>query len=134
MKRFKTLAILAALVLGNTGATLAAQSMVADGGARLRSGPGTYYRIIASLPAGAVIEVGRCNAAGTWCRVRTAIGPGWVAASRVATIHAGRPGEENYGEEATGGGTYRITGPVVDKPGYCYAISAQNTMIIVPCP
>ena len=71
MTRIKTLAILAALVLGNSGVALAAQSMVADGGARLRSGPGTYYRILASLPAGAVIDVGRCNSQRTWCRVRS---------------------------------------------------------------
>jgi uncharacterized protein YraI len=136
MLPIKSLAVLAALVLGNTGAALAVQSMVADGGARLRSGPGIYYRILASLPSGAIIDVGRCNSRGTWCRVRTANGYGWVAASRIAAVHAGRPGEENYGDEGTAGGgtdSYKITGPVVDKPGYCYAITDQNTMIIVPC-
>jgi uncharacterized protein YraI len=119
--------------------TLAGEAQVVDGGARVRAGPGTGYRAVASLPGGRTVNVGRCTGNGQWCRVTIRGGRGWVAFSRLAFPYAGRPGEENYGTGTGADGEpvqdyVKILGIVVDKPGYCYALGKAGQSIIVRCP
>jgi uncharacterized protein YraI len=139
-----TLTVAASIILAAmTVPTLAGEAQVVDGGARVRAGPGIGYRTIASIPGGRTVNVGRCTGNGQWCRVTIRGGRGWVAFSRLAFPYVGRPGEENYGT-GTGTGTgadgepvrdyVKILGIVVDKPGYCYALSKAGQSIIVKCP
>ena len=122
-------------MMGQPG--FAGEAQIVDGGAKVRAGPGTGYRVIASLPGGRTIDVGRCTGNGQWCRVKIRGGRGWVAFSRLAFTHVGRPGDENYGIGADGEpaeGYVKILGIVVDKPGFCYALSHSGQSIIVKCP
>jgi len=48
----------------------------------VRSGPGTGYRVVATLPAGSVVDVGSCT--GSWCRVAFEGGEGYMARSLLA--------------------------------------------------
>lgn len=139
----KTLIAVAASILltAMIEPALAGEAQVVDGGAKIRSGPGTGYRVIASIPGGRTIEVGRCTNGGRWCRVKTRNGKGWVAFSQLAFPYAGRPGDEDN-KTFTGTGAdgepiqdyVKILGIVVDKPGYCYALSREGQSIIVKCP
>jgi uncharacterized protein YraI len=54
---------------------------VAKGGVNLRTGPGTNYARIATIPAGAPVDVLRC---GRWCEVIYAGRRGWASASYIA--------------------------------------------------
>src|SRR5687767_3956429 len=117
----------------------AASAQVVDGGARLRAGPGTYYRVLASVPSGTRVELINCLGKRGWCKVSLWSRRGWIHESRLATRgedgvgadgepiggvsggqvgdHVGRPGQE----DAIEGGNQdyvRILGKVVDRPGY----------------
>jgi hypothetical protein len=70
----------AALVLAAMGSAAAAPG-VATGGVNLRTGPGTGYARIATIPAGARVEVLRCAA---WCEVIHAGRRGWASARYIA--------------------------------------------------
>jgi uncharacterized protein YraI len=54
----------------------------ATGAVNMRTGPGTGYARITTIPAGARIQVYDC---GSWCRVTYAGRSGWVSAGYVAT-------------------------------------------------
>jgi len=76
LSRFKTLAIAAgALVL--SGGIAAAATVTND--LNLRSGPGTGYRVIGTMPAGAYVDVIGCD--GSWCRVNWQGSVGYASAS-----------------------------------------------------
>lgn len=51
----------------------------------IRSGPGTDYEVVGSLPAGQSLEIIGRNADSTWWQVSTPNGTGWLAAS-VTTV------------------------------------------------
>ena len=53
------------LLLAGVGA---ADAAVVTGDLNLRSGPGTGYRVIDTMPAGSYVDVIGCT--GAWCRVR----------------------------------------------------------------
>lgn len=131
-KRFATAGV-AMLAIVLTLPARAADAVIADGGANVRAGPGSSYRVISRLPAGTALNIGRCSKNGQWCRTKVR-GGGWVAFSRLGFPYAGRPGEENY-NIGTGGNPARakILGIVVDKPGYCYALDPSGASIIVKC-
>lgn len=77
MKFLKTLAVAASLFIGG-GALSAASAAVVTRDLNVRSGPGTNYRVIGTLPAGTRVDVGGCR--GNWCRAAG----GWVSASYLA--------------------------------------------------
>lgn len=77
--KLKTLAIVAgALVL--SGGIAAAATVTND--LNLRSGPGTGYRVIGTMPAGAYVDVMGCD--GSWCQVNWEGAVGYASASYLA--------------------------------------------------
>jgi len=66
MYTMKRLLLGVSLVALSTGAALAAPAIV-ESGLNLRSGPGTEYAVITTLPAGTTVNASDC--AGGWCRV-----------------------------------------------------------------
>lgn len=149
MKYRTACAALALLLLPLTApSALAANAHVADGGAKVRSGPGFHYQVIGRLRSGTSINVRTCTASGQWCRISAYGRRGWVAASRLAIDYVGRPGDgkpvmggragghgHTHADGTNGHSNYvRILGIVVDKPGYCYALSHSGDSIIVRCP
>ncbi len=127
----------AAICLGVMGeAAVAADARIADGGARLRSGPGTSYAVLTGLPGGVNVKLHGCPGQGSWCRIGVSGRRGWVARSRLATYSIGRTGDKADGSKLRGDGTpyVRILGRVTDRPGYCYALSHSGDSIIVKCP
>jgi uncharacterized protein YraI len=65
-----------ALLLGSAGVASAA---VVEGDLNLRSGPGTSYRVIDTMPAGANVAILGCT--GSWCRVSFRGIEGYASAS-----------------------------------------------------
>lgn len=75
-QRLKTI-LLSAGVLALTTASAAAAVVTND--LNLRSGPGTQYGVITSMPAGARVDVGGCR--GNWCQVNWRGRSGYASAS-----------------------------------------------------
>jgi uncharacterized protein YraI len=65
----------------------AAQAATAQSPATLRSGPGTAWRSIGKIPAGAEVRVLNCGEGWrhSWCRVRYGSMKGWVNAPALGT-------------------------------------------------
>jgi uncharacterized protein YraI len=57
----------------------AANAAVVSGDLNLRSGPGTGYRVIDTMPAGSYVDVLGCS--GSWCRVQFGGAVGYASAS-----------------------------------------------------
>jgi uncharacterized protein YraI len=57
----------------------AANAAVVTGDLNLRSGPGTGYRVIGTMPAGSYVDVLGCS--GAWCRVEFGGAVGYASAS-----------------------------------------------------
>jgi uncharacterized protein YraI len=64
--QLKHLSLAIGLLLGTAGAAAAAPAVI-TGDLNLRSGPGTGYAVIDTMPAGATVNVLGCS--GAWCRV-----------------------------------------------------------------
>jgi uncharacterized protein YraI len=77
----KSLLGAAAVLALSTGIAAAAPAEIERSG-NVRSGPGTGYRVVATLPAGSVVDVGSCT--GSWCRVAFEGGEGYMARSLLA--------------------------------------------------
>lgn len=60
----------------------------AIGNVNMRTGPGTQYGVITTIPAGAPIEVFGCQ---SWCQVAYAGQQGYVSGSYVSTAYAPAP-------------------------------------------
>jgi len=74
-------------MLGLAGALLLAGAGMADAAMvrsdlNLRSGPGTGYRVVTVMPAGAEVDVLGCS--GSWCRVAWGSAEGYASASYLA--------------------------------------------------
>lgn len=63
------------------------------GNVNLRSGPGTYYSILYTIPYGATVEVYECSG---WCRVAYGGYTGYVAASYLSTYRRPRYDPPRY--------------------------------------
>jgi len=74
--KLKALTIAAGVLLASAG--LASAATVTND-LNLRSGPGTGYRVIETMPAGANVRVVSCG--GSWCRVRWHGRVGYASAS-----------------------------------------------------
>lgn len=76
-----SLSLLTGLALAGTLASAAAQTAVSLDLANLRSGPGTGYAVITTVPQNAPLNVLRCR--NSWCRVSWQGQTGYIAASLV---------------------------------------------------
>jgi len=65
MHTMKRLLLGVGLVALSAGAAAAAPAVV-DTGLNLRSGPGSQYPVVATMPAGATVDATQCG--GGWCR------------------------------------------------------------------
>ncbi|MFA6264723.1 MAG: SH3 domain-containing protein [Pseudolabrys sp.] len=74
--KLKTLAIAAGALLLSAGVAAAA---TAETDLNMRSGPGTSYRVINTIPAGGDVDVLGCS--GAWCRVNWQGSVGYASAS-----------------------------------------------------
>ena len=74
--RLRTLALAAGVVVASAG--MAAAATVSND-LNLRSGPGTGYRVVDTMPAGAYVNVLGCS--GSWCRVSWQGRTGYASAS-----------------------------------------------------
>lgn len=86
--------VLPALALAALIAPAAAQAAspaVALATVNLRAGPGTNYPVVRSVPAGARLTTFGCNASFSWCDVSWGPNRGWMSASRIQIVYAGRP-------------------------------------------
>jgi uncharacterized protein YraI len=87
--RLKALTLAAGALMLSAGAASAA---VVTGDLNLRTGPGTNYRVIDMMPAGARVDVLSCT--GSWCRVNFRGEVGFASASylgRGAPVYAAAP-------------------------------------------
>lgn len=117
MSAMKSLGLAAGLLIGGTVATAAWPATVtAD--VNVRSGPGTKYRVVTSLPAGTRVDVASCG--GSWCR----IGGGYVSARYLSrgrgTSVVVRPSQSYFYNDYYGGGYGYgyYAGPGYWGPGY----------------
>ena len=110
MHTMKRLLLGVGLVALSAGAAAAAPAVV-ESGVNLRSGPGTGYAVIDTMPAGARVDVTSCT--GGWCHVAYNGEEGYASRSyldlQAATV---APGYEYYGP------AYGYYG--YDQPYYAY--------------
>jgi uncharacterized protein YraI len=88
---------------------------VASGNVNMRTGPGTGYSIITTIPVGAPIEVFEC---GSWCKVGYAGTQGFVSANYVGSGYTD-PAPRAYYEPV----------PVYETPVYEAPLYDQNPII-----
>jgi uncharacterized protein YraI len=90
--KFRTLA---ALIVGLVGlAALPATASAATvahttTSLNVRSGPGTHYARVATLPAGQTVTLFHCE--GSWCSISAGAIHGWASASYLDRAHVVRP-------------------------------------------
>jgi uncharacterized protein YraI len=102
----------AALLL-SAGAAVAAPAVVQTD-LNVRSGPGTQYGIVGSVPSGETVDVGGCT--GRWCQISFSGGTGY--ANRNYLAMAGGAASPGYAAVAPG---YADPGYIEDDtPGYAY--------------
>ena len=71
----------ASAVVLSAGAANAAPA-TAESSLNVRSGPGTQYPVVDTIPAGGAVDVGNCT--GSWCRVSFSGGYGFANRSYLA--------------------------------------------------
>jgi uncharacterized protein YraI len=82
----KHLSLAAGILIASAGAAVAAPAAVTSD-LNVRSGPGTKYAVVGSVPAGATVNVLSCN--GGWCRVAFGSRQGFVNNSYLAEADEG---------------------------------------------
>jgi Bacterial SH3 domain len=107
----------AGLLALSTGYAAAAPAVTAND-TNLRAGPSTRSSVIASLPAGATVDLMGCQ--GIWCRVRVAGTVGWATRASIGGgAVASGPGYRPYGYYTYGPyGTLYHDGYGYDGDGY----------------
>lgn len=88
MKRQTRLKVMIAAGFIALAATPAAAASLTNA-LNLRSGPGTGYNVITSMPAGARVDVGPCS--GGWCQVAWRGRQGYASASYISGESRARP-------------------------------------------
>ncbi len=89
--RTKTIAAGAALLFGISLSSLAhAANAYATGNVNMRTGPGTEYGRIATVPAGAGVTIHGCLRGYSWCDVRFAGRRGWVSSNYLQAVYQNR--------------------------------------------
>jgi len=92
----KQFSLAAGFMLASAGVAAAAPAVV-TGDLNLRSGPGTGYGVIDTMPAGATVNVRGCR--GSWCRVGWGGVTGWASASYLDGAGRGYAGGPVYAAE-----------------------------------
>lgn len=114
MHTMKRLLLGAGLVALSAGAAAAAPATV-ESGLNLRSGPGTEYAVIDTMPAGARVDVGGCT--GGWCQVSFNGEQGYASRAYLDLQTAAvEPGYDYYGSYGPSYGYYNYY-----EPGYAYS-------------
>ena len=88
MRKFFLLCF-AAVAMSIAAGQADAQTARANTSVNLRSGPGTSYSVITSIPAGSIVEILGCTAGYEWCGVNYAGTEGY-AAGRYLTVISGQ--------------------------------------------
>jgi uncharacterized protein YraI len=114
--------IAAAAVLALSSGLAAATPATLERNAKVRTGPGAKYQVVATLRRGTVVDIGGC--AGAWCEVGWAGGQGYVA----HTLLAAGPGP--VGVLAPVQPFYSEDYPGFDFPGYGY----EPSIAVAPRP
>lgn len=113
MKRVVKSAIIAIALLSATAAQAA--NAIVTTNLNLRTGPGTNYGTLGSIPNGARVDVRGCTSGYGWCQVSYAGRSGW-AASRYLAVREGSAGNysnDNFGSTAAAIGIPLIAGVVI---------------------
>lgn len=113
MKRVMKSAILAIALLSATAAQAA--NAIVTTTLNLRTGPGTNYGTITSIPNGARVDVRGCTNGYGWCQVNYAGRSGW-ASSRYLAIREGSAdnySNNNFGNSAAAIGIPLIAGVII---------------------
>ena len=91
MMRPRILSAICALFLVAIAPTLAqAANAFVTGNVNIRSGPGTQYGRLATIPAGAAVTIRGCLSGYSWCDVRYAGRNGWVSSNYLQAIYQNR--------------------------------------------
>ncbi|MHA6641808.1 SH3 domain-containing protein [Mesorhizobium sp. A623] len=89
--RSKIIAVAFALLFGISAPSLAkAANGYATGNVNMRSGPGTEYGRIATIPAGAGITIRGCLSGYNWCDVSFAGRRGWASSNYLQAVYQNR--------------------------------------------
>lgn len=121
MKRLIKSAIIAVALFSATAAHAA--NAIVTTNLNLRTGPGTNYPSVGSIPNGARVDVSGCTSGYGWCQVNYAGRFGW-ASSRYLAVREGSSGNysnNNFGTTAATIGIPLIAGVVIGS-----AISKNN--------
>lgn len=113
MKRVIKSAIIAFALFSATAAQAA--NAIVTTNLNLRTGPGTNYRTLGSIPNGARVDVRGCTRGYGWCQVSYAGRAGW-ASSRYLAVREGSSGNysnNNFGNTAAAIGIPLIAGVVI---------------------
>jgi uncharacterized protein YraI len=78
--------LLAGAVAVGVLAPVAAEAAYVTGSVNMRTGPGTQYAVILTIPAGSRVQVGGCS---SWCSVSYGGARGYVSASYISGGSAG---------------------------------------------
>lgn len=121
MKTIFKSAIIAVALFSATAAQAA--NAIVTTNLNIRTGPGTKYRVIGSIPNGARVDVRGCTSGYGWCQVNYAGRYGW-ASSRYLAVREGSSGNysnNNFGTTAAAIGIPLIAGVIIGS-----AISNNN--------
>lgn len=113
MKRVMKSAIIAIALLSATAAQAA--NAIVTTNLNLRTGPGTNYGKLGSIPNGSRVDVRGCTSGYGWCQVTYAGRSGW-ASSRYLAVREGSSGNystNNFGTTAASIGIPLIAGVVI---------------------
>ena len=99
----KTMLLSAASALVLSASAASAAPATAEADVNMRSGPGTEYGVVTTIPAGAPVDVGSCN--GSWCAVSYGRNSGYTSRNYLGTC--GRSGPS-------------VGVAVAAAPGYAY--------------
>lgn len=106
------------MLLGSSG--VRATQILAHAPLTLYGGPGDAFSVLATLAAGAKVEILWCNAEATWCRVQNDSVEGWAPRDALVTKKGGDTGPAGGPSSApvtnslvsgTDGATASIVGP-----------------------
>ncbi len=74
------LVLLAVLIYSNAAFAQRGHAGYTTNGVNMRTGPGTRYPVITTIPAGGVVFINYCTKNGSWCDLTFRGAPGWVSA------------------------------------------------------
>ena len=74
------LVLLAVIIYSNAAFAQSGHAGYTTTGVNMRTGPGTKYPVITTIPAGGVVFINYCTKNGSWCDLTFRGAPGWVSA------------------------------------------------------